>query len=56
MNRFAQTATKVSQMMELTFDRGGNLEKRVTSSGNLVVLSKEKAGRNANNFQYFSSN
>ena len=44
MARFAQTTTKVSQMMEIAFDFSSTVEKRETAASNILVLSKETAG------------
>lgn len=44
MARFAQTTTKVSQMMEIAFDLSATVEKRETATSNLLVLAKEAAG------------
>lgn len=44
MAKFSQTSTKVSQMMEIAFDPASTLEKRETSTSNLLVLAQEKAG------------
>lgn len=45
MEKFAQTANKVSQMMEISFDIASSVDKRVTSTSNLLVLAKEKSGK-----------
>ncbi|XP_034488398.1 protein unc-45 homolog B [Drosophila innubila] len=42
--RNAKTSTKVTQMMELTFDIAAPIEKRRSAANNLVVLAKEPAG------------
>ncbi|KAL7728996.1 hypothetical protein ACLKA6_019831 [Drosophila palustris] len=42
--RNAKTSTKVTQMMELTFDFAAPIEKRRSAANNLVVLAKEPAG------------
>lgn len=44
MMKFSQTANKVSQMMEIAFDVGSEVEKRETATSNLLVLAKENAG------------
>lgn len=44
MARFAQTTTKVTQMMEIAFDLSTTVEKRETATSNLLVLAKESAG------------
>lgn len=40
----AQTSTKVQQMMELTFDVAGAIEKRRSAANNLLVLAKDEIG------------
>lgn len=44
MAKFSQTATKVSQMLEIAFDPSSTLEKRESATTNLLVLAKENAG------------
>jgi hypothetical protein len=44
MAKFAQTTTKVSQMMEIAFDFSSTVEKRETATSNILVLAKESAG------------
>lgn len=44
MAKFSQTATKVSQMMEIAFDFSSTLEKRENATTNILVLAKENAG------------
>lgn len=44
MAKFSQTATKVTQMMEIAFDLSSPLDKRENATTNLLVLAKENAG------------
>lgn len=52
MARFAQTTTKVSQMMEIAFDFSSTVEKRETATSNILVLAKESAGIKYLNYHF----